>query len=141
MGVSLRDKSSRTCWDRHFTFLFQCIRRAHAVAHWQQATGVCGRRRLVTKGPGIVRALFVSSKIGRNVRFGWWSQPVDATLHLGKDGVWRWIRDFVEGLRHPRSSSVTRLRPTGATIPNSARCARIELITAVCWRTNLCRVR
>ena len=24
--------------------------------------------------------------------------------------------------------------PTGATMPNSARCARIALITAVCWR-------
>jgi signal transduction histidine kinase len=32
-------------------------------------------------------------------------------------------------------------RPTGATIPNSARWARITLITAVCWRMNKCRVR
>src|ERR1700716_4144345 len=39
------------------------------------------------------------------------------------------------------SSSVTPLRPTGATMPNSARCARIELITAVCWRMNRWRVR
>jgi hypothetical protein len=35
-----------------------------------------------------------------------WSQPVDATLYLqGKDGVWRWIRDFAEGLRQPRRRS------------------------------------
>src|SRR5262249_31654826 len=33
------------------------------------------------------------------------------------------------------------LRPTGATMPNSARWARIALITAVCWRINRCRVR
>src|SRR6478752_3495124 len=33
------------------------------------------------------------------------------------------------------------LRPTGATIPNSARWARITLITAVCWRMNRWRVR
>ena len=39
------------------------------------------------------------------------------------------------------SSSSTPLRPTGATIPNSARWARIALITAVCWRTNRWRVR
>ena len=32
------------------------------------------------------------------------------------------------------SSCSTPLRPTGATMPNSARCARIALITAVCWR-------
>ena len=32
-------------------------------------------------------------------------------------------------------------RPTGATIPNSARCARMELMMAVCWRMNRCRVR
>src|SRR5258705_7574913 len=53
-------------------------------------------------------------------------------------------------LRHPSvalgsattcSSSVTPLRPTGAIMPNSARCARIELITAVCWRMNRWRVR
>ena len=39
---------------------------------------------------------------------------------------------LVVRVRHSRS--VTPLRPTGATMPNSARCARIELITAVCWR-------
>src|SRR6476646_4031153 len=52
-------------------------------------------------------------------------------------------------LRHPpvawvgnnMQSSVTPLRPTGATMPNSARCARIALITAVCWRMNRWRVR
>src|SRR6059058_987258 len=45
-------------------------------------------------------------------------------------------------LRHPlvarvgnnMQQFVTPLRPTGATMPNSARCARIELITAICWR-------
>jgi hypothetical protein len=39
------------------------------------------------------------------------------------------------------SSRSTPLRPTGATIPNSAKSARIELIIAVCWRMNRCRVR
>jgi hypothetical protein len=39
------------------------------------------------------------------------------------------------------SSSSTPLRPTGASIPNSARWARIALITAVCWRMNRWRVR
>src|SRR5436309_10017305 len=39
------------------------------------------------------------------------------------------------------SSAVTPLRPPGATMPNSARCARIELITAICWRMNRWRVR
>src|SRR5262249_4160715 len=39
------------------------------------------------------------------------------------------------------SSCSTPLRPTGATMPNSARCARIALITAVCWRMNRWRVR
>src|SRR6266567_5610145 len=34
------------------------------------------------------------------------------------------------------SSASTPLRPTGATMPNSARWARIALITAVCWRMN-----
>src|SRR5262249_25472807 len=34
------------------------------------------------------------------------------------------------------SSCSTPLRPTGATMPNSARCARIALTTAVCWRMN-----
>src|SRR5262249_32794726 len=33
------------------------------------------------------------------------------------------------------------VRPTGATTPNSARWARIALITEVCWRINKCRVR
>ena len=37
---------------------------------------------------------------------GGWSQPVGATLYLkGKDGVWRWIRDFVEGLQRRRRRS------------------------------------
>jgi len=39
------------------------------------------------------------------------------------------------------SSCSTPRRPTGATIPNSARCARIELMVAVCWRTSRWRVR
>ncbi len=39
------------------------------------------------------------------------------------------------------SSSSTPLRPTRATIPNSARWARIALITAVCWRIKRWRVR
>src|SRR5271155_509666 len=39
------------------------------------------------------------------------------------------------------SNCSTPLRPTGATIPNSARCARIELMMAVCWRMKRCRVR
>src|SRR6266542_3875810 len=39
------------------------------------------------------------------------------------------------------SNASTPLRPTGATMPNSARCARIALITAVCCRMNRCRVR
>ena len=39
------------------------------------------------------------------------------------------------------SSSSTPLRPTGATMPSSARCARMELMTAFCWRTNRWRVR
>src|SRR4029078_9181880 len=39
------------------------------------------------------------------------------------------------------SRSSTPLRPTGATMPNSARGARIALITAVCWRMNRWRVR
>jgi hypothetical protein len=29
-----------------------------------------------------------------------------------------------------------KLRPTGATMPNSARWARMALITEVCWRMN-----
>src|SRR3954467_555977 len=47
-------------------------------------------------------------------------------------------------LRHPLVAWVgnnMQQRPTGATMPNSARCARIELITAVCWRMNRWRVR
>ena len=39
------------------------------------------------------------------------------------------------------SSSSTPWRPTGAIIPNSARWARIALITAVCWRMNRWRAR
>jgi hypothetical protein len=39
------------------------------------------------------------------------------------------------------SSSSTPRRPSGATIPNSSRWARIALITAVCWRMSRCRVR
>src|SRR6266849_5820866 len=39
------------------------------------------------------------------------------------------------------SSASTPLRPTGATMPISARWARIALITAVCWRMNRWRVR
>src|SRR5207249_2178598 len=39
------------------------------------------------------------------------------------------------------SSSSTPLRPTAATIPYSARWARIALITAVCWRMKRWRVR
>src|SRR5262245_9912822 len=39
------------------------------------------------------------------------------------------------------SNSSTPLRPTGATIPSSARWARIALITEVCWRMNRWRVR
>jgi len=39
------------------------------------------------------------------------------------------------------SSSSTPLRPTGATMPNSARWARIALITPVCWRMKRWRVR
>src|SRR5215467_7678375 len=35
----------------------------------------------------------------------------------------------------------TPRRPTGATIPNSARCARIQLMKSVCWRMNRWRVR
>ena len=38
--------------------------------------------------------------------------------------------DFEQLLDTPRS-----------TIPNSARCARMELMMAVCWRTNTWRVR
>jgi hypothetical protein len=33
------------------------------------------------------------------------------------------------------------LRPAGAPIPNSARWARIALITAVCWRMKRWRAR
>jgi hypothetical protein len=36
------------------------------------------------------------------------------------------------------SNVSTPLRPTGATMPNSARCARIALITAFCCRMNKC---
>ena len=43
---------------------------------------------------------------------------------------------FVTWIGDTASSSSTPLRPTGATIPNSARWARIALITAVCWRMN-----
>jgi hypothetical protein len=39
------------------------------------------------------------------------------------------------------NNSSTPLRPAGATIPNSARCARIALITAVFCRMNRWRVR
>src|SRR5262245_35955696 len=39
------------------------------------------------------------------------------------------------------SSCSTPLRPTGATMPNSARWARIALITEVWWRMNRWRVR
>src|SRR6185437_14485828 len=35
----------------------------------------------------------------------------------------------------------TPLRPTGATIPNSAKWARMALITEVCWRMKSWRVR
>jgi hypothetical protein len=39
-------------------------------------------------------------------RFPQPAQPVDATLYLKgeKDGVYRWIRDFVEGLQRPRET-------------------------------------
>ena len=43
---------------------------------------------------------------------------------------------FVTCIGDDPSSSSTPLRPTGATIPNSARWARMALITAVCWRIN-----
>src|ERR1700746_3567421 len=39
------------------------------------------------------------------------------------------------------SSCSTPWRPPGATIPNSARWARMALITEVCWRMNRSRVR
>jgi hypothetical protein len=39
------------------------------------------------------------------------------------------------------SSCSTPLRPTGATIPNSAMWARMALITEVCWRMKSWRVR
>src|SRR5258707_15489205 len=52
-------------------------------------------------------------------------------------------------LRHPFVARVGNnmqqfrdtFTPTSAIMPNSARCARIELITAVCWRMNRWRVR
>src|SRR2546422_183313 len=72
--------------------------------------------------------------------------------------IWAFsIRNWApRAARHPRAISGTRLslesattsssastplRPTGATMPNSARWARIALITAVCCRMNRWRVR
>src|SRR5262249_50367334 len=43
--------------------------------------------------------------------------------------------------RRHQGICATPLRPTGATMPNPARWARIALITAVCWRMNRWRVR
>src|SRR5262249_5357720 len=57
------------------------------------------------------------------------------------------MRCFCELFREPDSQlgflwgGLTMGSPTGATMPNSARWARIALITEVCWRTNKCRVR
>src|SRR5258708_40251582 len=66
--------------------------------------------------------LFKAEQLSRQAR-----ATSGTRLSLGSATIW--------------SSSVTPLRPTGATMPNSARRARIELITAVCWRINRCRVR
>ena len=45
-----------------------------------------------------------------------------------------WVGNNMQKFRDP-------FAPTGATMRNSARCARIALITAVCWRMNRWRVR
>src|SRR5262249_38411454 len=50
-------------------------------------------------------------------------------------------QSFVTCTATTLSSCSIPLRPTAATMPNSARWARIALITAVCWRINRCRVR
>jgi hypothetical protein len=55
------------------------------------------------------------------------------TGNLGHPFV-AWVGNNMQQFRTP-------LRPTGATMRNSARCARIELITAVCRRMNRWRVR
>src|SRR5712671_3352345 len=41
-----------------------------------------------------------------NVRSWRWSQLIDATLYLKRrDGVWPWIKDFIEGCRPSRMAS------------------------------------
>jgi hypothetical protein len=82
---------------------------------------------------------------------------IEVEHQRGKDDEARKITEFlivyVEQVEHLRanraslalamtsSSCSTPRRPTGATIPNSARCAQIELVVAVCWRTRRWRVR
>jgi hypothetical protein len=47
----------------------------------------------------------------------------------------------VVGIGNNFEQLLDTIAPDGATIPNSANCARMELMIAVCWRMNKCRVR
>ena len=83
----------------------------------------------VGREPGSRTATCASCKCGTGKGTPRWRA---ARMHAA-DG-WKVVARLL--LATTLSNCVTPPRPTGATIPNSARCARMELMMAICRRMN-----
>ncbi len=110
-----------------------------------RATG-CGRSRPRSPRDRMIAGSCGSSGLASGLalaRLGLAADAIDARVA----GLRGYQRHAISGSRASFASATTSSsrstppRPTGATIPNSARWARIELMRAVCWRIKRCRVR